>query len=740
MTMNERNNGFEAGGTASVETIDLMHYWRVFRRHLSKILALTIVATAIAVLVVMSMTPVYKATTTLLIEAEEAKIVSIEEVYGIGGQSSEYFQTQFEILKSRELAKRVAIQLDLVNNPEFNPAHPANAKSFSLKEMILGESEPPTEAEILAATVDNFWAAVSVSPLRKTQLVKVSVESESPELAQRASDAMAKAYIDSQLEAKIGMTQQAASWLQERLGGLKARLDESERRLQEYREANNLIDVEGVDTLVSKQLDEITERLVEASSRRLEAETAYNQLQSLGDRSYDSLSSLPQILNNPLVAVLRQNETQAELKVSELSKRYGPKHPKMIAAQSDLDAVRESVRTQMIRIASSIEKEYNTSKSKETALEGALADKVEEVRKLNRTEFTLNEYTREVRGNRQLYETFFDRIRETNETGDLQAANARITDPAVLPNKPVKPNKKLVVALTFVVAMMFGVGLAFLLDALDATLKNPDDVDRKLGTPLLGMLPMIDSGILKKLNIEEGRLVRAFSDDTLHGLSEQVRTLRTSLTLAGLESPAQVILLTSSVPGEGKTTTSANLAEAYGQMEKTLLIDADMRRPTMAKKLGLAPNSKGLSNAVAYPDTLDECIHHMEDLNVDVIPAGPIPPNPLELLSSRNFEKLLGTLRERYQRIIIDSAPMKLVSDALYLSTLADGVVYVVKADATRDKLVKSCLTKLDDSNARIYGVVLNQLDVNKEARYGSYGEYQGYYDAYGYRSEEKNA
>lgn len=740
MNMNERTPGFGSSASQAVEVIDLMHYWHVFRRHLTKIIALSAVATLIAVLVVMSMTPIYRATTTLLIEAEEAKILSIEEVYGLSGQSSEYFQTQFEILKSRDLAKRVALKLNLIKNPEFNPYHSTNKKSFSIKEYFLGEREPPTDADILAATVDTFWQAVSIDPLRKTQLVKISVESRDPELAQVASDGMANAYIQSQMEARVGLTQQAAAWLSERLGGLKERLEDSEHKLQNYREANDIIDVAGVDTLVSKQLDEITKRLVDASSKRLEAETVYRQLNSLADRSYNSLSSFPVILSNPLVVKLRENETNAELKVSELSKRYGVKHPKMIAAQSDLDAVRDSVATQMKRIATGIEKEYSSAKIKEAALEKALADKIKDVRNLNRTEFALNEYTREVAANRTMYETFFNRIRETTETGDLQTANARISDPAILPNIPVKPNKKLVVALALVVSLMFGVGLAFLLDALDATLKNAEDIDRKLGVPLLGMLPMIEESVLEKLGLEEGRLVRAFSDDSLHGFSESVRTLRTSLTLAGLEHSSKVVLLTSSVPGEGKTTTSANLAEAYGQMEKTLLIDADMRRPTMAKKLGLPHNSKGLSNAVAYPDTLEECIHHMEELNIDVIPSGPIPPNPLELLSSRNFEQLLDTLRGRYQRIIIDSAPMRLVSDALYLSTLVDGVVYVVKADATKDKWVKGSLTKLDESNARIFGVLLNQLDVNKEARYSGYGYYAGYYDAYGYTSNDKQS
>ena len=215
-----------------------------------------------------------------------------------------------------------------------------------------------------------------------------------------------------------------------------------------------------------------------------------------------------------------------------------------------------------------------------------------------------------------------------------------------------------------------------------------------------------------------------------------MRTTRTTLTLSGMEHPAKVILLTSSVPGEGKTTLSCNLSQAFGQVEKTLLIDADMRRPTVAKKLGLLPYVPGLSNAVAYPETLDECIQSLPELGIDVITSGPVPPNPLELLSSPRFREILDTLRGRYQRIIIDSAPMHAVSDALYLSTLVDGVAYVVKADSTKDSVIKSGIDRLEDSNSRVLGVILNQVDVNRESKYGNY-QY-GYYDTYGYTG--KNA
>lgn len=716
---------------AAVEVIDLSHYWQVIRRQLKKIILFSAIITVIAVLVALAITPVYRATATILIEAEEAKVLSIEEVYGLGSASDEYYQTQFEILKSRELAKRTVLELGLIDNPEFNPAHSANKKSFSIKEMIFGEAEPLTEEEILAKTVDTFWSAVSISPVRKTQLVKVSVDSESAEMARSAANAMAQQFIESQLDAKVEVTQQAAGWLSDRLGGLKAKLEASERKLQQYREDNDLVDVEGVDTLVAKEIDQITEALVEARARRLELQGTYEQLQSLGALNYDNLSSLPSIISNPVVVNLRDAETQAELKVSELKKRYGPLHPKMIAAESDLEAVRESVLTQMKRIATSIESNYLVAQSKENSLEKALRNSKSDVRNLNRTEFTLSEYQREVRTNRQLYEAFFNRVSETSATGDLQTANARVVDPAIKPVVPVKPNKKLIVLLALVVSGMFGVALAFLLDILDSTIKNLDDVERKLDVPMLGLLPLVG----KKQDAGDAeQMVRAFVGEGMDGFRESVRTLRTGLTLASMEQPASVILVTSSVPSEGKTTTSTNIAEAFGQMEKTLLIDCDMRRPSVAKKLGLAPNVPGLSNAVAYPDMLDECIQSRPELGIDVVSAGPIPPNPLELLGSKNFRDILDTLRGRYQRIIIDSAPMQAVSDALYLSTLVDGVVYVVKADATKDKLAQDGLSKLDNNNARVLGVVLNQVNIDREAKYAD--SYAGYYDVYGYSSK----
>ncbi|WP_370216328.1 GumC family protein [Thalassolituus sp.] len=735
MSINQGQNPFSMNDES--QPIDFSRYLGLVRRYLFRIIGFALALAVIAALAAVSLTSKYQATATLLIEEQTAQVIQIQEVYGIPGNSRNYLSTQFEILKSRELARRVVEELNLVENPEFNPFHSKNLEKFSIKksirEQIFGKPEMPSSEFILEKTVDRFWASVTVVPVAGTQLVKITVTSMSGELAKKAANRMAEGFIESQLEAKIGLTQQAAGWLTERLTDLKDKLDASEQKLQTYRDENNLVDVSGVGTVVSREIDNTSSLLGQARAKRVELETTYRQLKKLGTYTYDNLSSIPTILNNQVIGTLKSQETKAELAVSELGKRYGPRHPRMVAAQSDLDAVRTSLMTQMKRVALTIESDYLAALSKERSLERTLSSARDSAREINRKEFTLKEIEREVETNRALYTTFYERMSETSATGDLQTANARVIDPAVRPDSPTSPNRKLIVLGTFLAGVLFGIGVILLRDFLDSKIKNAEDVDRKLKAPMLALLPLLKLG--KKSDDEAAaEAAKAFIDDEQVAFAESVRTLRTSISLAGLEHPSQVILMTSSTPGEGKTTTACNIAEAFGQLEKVLLIDADMRRPTMAKKLGLEPGKPGLSNAVAYPETLQDCIQSVEGMNIDVMAAGPIPPNPLELLASKKFREILETLRGQYQRIIIDSAPVLAVSDALYLSTVTDGVVYVVKADDTRDKLAIGGLDRLRGSNARIMGVVLNQVDVEKEAKYG--GSYAGYYDTYGYSTQ----
>jgi succinoglycan biosynthesis transport protein ExoP len=396
----------------------------------------------------------------------------------------------------------------------------------------------------------------------------------------------------------------------------------------------------------------------------------------------------------------------------------------MIAAESELAATNESLARHRSSVIDSIKTQYEDVRDQEKELNNALSRAKQKYQDFGRKESQFRSLQQEVESNRTLYDLFYNRIQETAQTNDMDSANARILSPATAAEEPIKPKKGLIVVLAFALSLMVGVFAAFSLESLDNTIKSALDIQDKLKQPLLGMLPLVK---LKRKKTGTGPL---FFDEKQHGFSEAVRTVRTGIYLSNLDNPAQVILVTSAVSGEGKTTTAINLACAFGQMDKVLLLEADLRRPDIAGQFNIPRDHPGLSELVVGNATLEECVIHRPDEKIDVLIAGMMPPNPLELLSSRKFNSTLKVLCEQYDRIIIDCAPTLPVSDARVLSTLVDTVVYVVKADATSINEVKSGLDLLDHVNAPIAGIVLNQLDIRKAQKYSDYG-FGNYYDSY---------
>lgn len=708
------------------EAIDLRHYWHVVRRHLGSILGLAFIVTLIAVLVVFAMQPVYRATATLLIESNPAKVVSIEEVYGIDASQGKYYQTQYEILQSRTLAERVIDKLELALNPEFNTKEKPLVDWRRWLPFGLQTGEvAPSEAERRLQLASAFLDRLSIEPIRNTQLVKIHFEAHDAGLAATVANAVGDAYIELTLDARMQMTRSATAWLTERLSGMKQKLEDAERRLQAFRERERLVDIKGVLTLTAKNLDETTAKLVEARNHRAQAESLYRQVMALGKPAPEKLESIPQILKHPLVASLKVAEAQAESRLSELSKRYGPKHPKMIAAASELEAARASLRQRLRSIVAGIEKDYEAARANEAALTAALEQGKQEIQSIRRKESSLRELEREVDTNRQLYDTFFKRFQETSATRDLQQVNARIVDAAVVPNTPFKPNKRQLVLLALAVSLMLGVMLAFLLESLSNTFTSAADVEARLGLTMLGLLPQLPKG-------QSQGAMRAFLDEGRSGFAESIRTIRTGLMFANVDAPHKVLVVTSSIPGEGKTTLAMNLASALGKMERVLLVDADLRSPSIAKAFSLPDKMPGLSNLIAGTSELKDCVRHLDAEAIDVLGAGVVTPNPLELLSSQRFAKVVEALARHYDRVIIDSPPVQAVSDSLVLAKRASAILYVIRADATTIDVVKSGVARLRQIDADIAGAVLNRVDVKKARQYG--GDY-GYYDHYGYAS-----
>jgi capsular exopolysaccharide synthesis family protein len=577
--------------------------------------------------------------------------------------------------------------------------------------------------------VGRFRNSLQVQLIRGSQLAQISFVSHDKDLAAKVPNTLAETYIENDLDARMAMTQKAAEWLRERMSELRTKLDTSERALQDFRDRERIVDAKGVALSgASRQLDELTRSVVEARQKRAEAESAYTMVQQIkAGKAQANYESIPAVQRNPLVQRMREIEFEAEKRLSEAAKRYGPEHPRMIQAKTELDAAREATRKQVELAVQGVAKEYELARANEQAVERALAQSKADIQGINRKEFQLGVLEREVQQNRNLYDMFVNRLKETAATGDLQSTVARIIDPATVPTGAFAPDRNRALLVAAIVTLIASSLLALLLDRLANTLNSTSDVETRLGVPALGVLQKI-KGFAKKGFVSEV----AFFHDSQSTFAEAVRTVRTSVLMSALDDPHKIVIVTSSVPEEGKTTVSFNLAGALGQVKKVLLIDADLRRPKIGKLLGRESKQPGLSDLVSGQATLQQAVFFDQRPGIHILSAGTVPPNPLELLSSQKFAKVMETLKQNFDVIIVDSAPLQLVSDALVLSQFASSVIYVVKADSTPYQVAQNGLKKLRRVGASVLGVVLNQLDLEKAEKY--YGEYSGYRSYKGYK------
>ena len=739
--LSSSNRQLPPSAQADDDQIDLLRLWQTVWLRKWSIIALTLVVAMVTVLIVLSLTPIYRATATMLIGLKQPNVVSIEKIYGLEGSGNEYLQTQLELFKTRSLAERVVKELNLTTHPEFDPRQ-AKAPLLDVKGWLKGidvhklipgdfpqdlEVEAGTiEEEIFDSVVKDFMERITIEPQGRSQLIRVQVDMADPRMAANAANRLAQGFIESQLEASMDISATASSWMTSRLGELRIKLKAAETKLQAFREKENLVDVDGVATISAAELAATSNRMVDARSNRAEAESLYQQVQSMKSGGWRQLATVSAVLGDPLIQQFKTNEAAAKSKVDELSKRYGARHPTLESAQTELAAAEASLRGQVEQVVAAIERNYRLAVANEGSLRSSVNENRAQIQNISRKEFQLREYQREVDSNRALYDTFLTRLKETAATSDLESVNAIIVDKAAVPDTSIKPNKKLIVVLATFLAALVGVGLSILLEMLNNTFKEPSDVENKLNLPVLGILPLIK-------NKQRKEIVHLFDSDTDQAFSESIRTIRTSMVLAGLNKGHKVIVITSPLPGEGKSVIASNLAIALGHVEKVLLIDADMRRPTLAKNFDFTVGTPGLANVIAGTASLKESIRQVS--GIDMLSAGAVPPNPLELLSSERFATLIERLKTVYDRIVIDSPPTQAVSDALMLGTKADSLIYVIKSEDTAISLAVKGVGQLLQNNVPITGVVLNQVDMQKAAKHGY--NYGGYYDYYGYSGKQ---
>ncbi|WP_264876094.1 GumC family protein [Vibrio agarivorans] len=732
--MESKQNTF----TIEPTVIDVSRYFTALKRRMLLIVLIVAALSSATYLVTRQMSPVYSATTTLLIESKPKSAISIEEIVGVDASKQEYYQTQYEIMRSNQVAERVINQFQLDFNPEFN----GELQTFSIKNTIFGYlyvlrnrllGSPETSdvypglaqnEEQRRRVLNTFKSKLSVSPVRQTQLVNITFESYNPSTAATLANAVAQAYIENNIEARIIVSQQAEVWIDSKLKELSANLSLSERRLAEFLEGEGLVDVEGVDALQSRVLTDVTSQISVARDRRLAAESLYRVLQDNRNADISTLYAIPDISKHPQIRDVRVAEIELQQKRSELSKRYGPKHDKMVQVNAELTSIQGQAHQLLRQLASGIEKEYRAAKRQEEALKAELEDMKSQFNAVSIKQTEYSKYQRDVENNRRILDLFENRKKETSATSDYQPAIARITDPALYPVKPSKPNRLKIVLAVAVVSFALLCTLVIIREFLRNELEQASDVERKLGFSPIASIPRI-----KRRWFAAKPSVTQFNNSDNPSFSEAIRSLRTRLLLSVSNKNRTCFALTSPNPNEGKSTIAANLALSLTKVEKVIIVDADLRKPTLGSLFNLSLSDNGLSNYLLMDTPLQECLHHDEDSGITVLPSGFIPPNPQEMLSSEKFKRLIEHLKQQYDRVIIDCPPVMVVSDALLIGHLSEAMLLVLKANTTKTHQAKNAIAELINHQVKIDGVVLNYC--NEERLSNA----QSYYKSYSYKA-----
>jgi capsular exopolysaccharide synthesis family protein len=680
--------------------------------------------------------PIYEGRVLIEINPEQPNVLNFQEVLQLTSVDIDsYRETQYKVLQSRTLAEHVVDYLKLYRYPEFYQGSMLLGLIERDPDKIPRASDPEPPDRSMNAyrnAVKHFIDNIDVSPVRRSNLVEVIFYSDNAELAARIANQLSSDYIDQNLQVKWDETIKASEWLSGQLVGLKAKLEKSEDALQSYARANSIIFVEEKQNLVNERLKQLQEAYTKAQAERFQKESLYNLVQA------GRVQDLPGVLDNRLIQEMSMQLAELQRDYAQMTSTVKPEYPKAIALKKQIDSIQAALDRQKKNLSQNTIDSYRSALANEKYLDQALDEQKKEVNDIAEKSIQYNILKREVDTNKQLYDGLLTRMKEATVSAGLKASNIRIVDTAQVPKGPVKPRVALNLALGIVLGAAFGVGLAFLQEYLDNTLKTPDEVERLLRLPSLGLLPDYSTdgtgkGSDKSLATVKHRGNGAVAPalQTGRGAVEAYRSLRTSILLSANPVP-KMLLITSALPSEGKTTITVNLGATLASLgSKVLIVDCDMRRPCCHRSTGVE-NKPGFVRCLTGHVELADAILPVPGVpNLSVIPCGPIPPNPAEVLSSRLTADLLRRLRSEFEYVLLDSPPLLTVSDSRILSTLTDAVVLVTRAYRTPFDLVRRARELLYNADARILGVALNSIDVNRQGGYG-YGYGYGYY-RYGY-------
>jgi succinoglycan biosynthesis transport protein ExoP len=709
-TQSSEAQPFDAPQPAEAHLWDYVH---VLLRRRRMILAVFVAVVGLAALRSFLTKPVYEATAQLLIEKEDPNVLSFkgvtEERAGTG--IDDYYQTQYKLLQSRTLASNVIVQLDLLNDPEYG-----GPRDEDKIEAIL--AQPPGRDPTMEETVNRLLRHLTVQPVRNSRLVNVSVTSGNPELAATATNTLAQLYIRQSLDLRSRTSTEAGEWLGTQIDEQRRKAEQADRKLQELKAAEGLVNIEERRTLLDQRLKELGTALNERKTERLQKEALWRQMANAPNPE-----ELPDVMRSGVVQNLRIELANLEREQTQLLELYLDEHPEVVKVRNQIEETRRKIRAEAQHVIRSAENDYLAAAAQEESVSSALEAAKQEARQLGLRAVSYDTQKKEVDAARQVLDSLMSRSKETDVAAELKSTNIRIVDPAAVPREPIRPRPVRDLALGILLGAFLSVGLAFFLEYLDNTVRTPDDVRTHLGTPLLGVVPAIAEADQRNQVVLNAALDPRFV--------EGYRVVRTALNYSWSEPGSRVITVTSTAPGEGKTLTAVNLALTLAAQEgKTLLVDADLRKPASHKVIP-GHKSPGLSDIlVGKAKAADVVQKGIEETTLAYIGSGTDVPSPADLLTNRAVGGLLGELRKHYDWIVIDTPPVGAVSDPLILASLTDGVIVVAGAEMVPRKAVLHTLERVHETGARILGVVLNRAQIEKHAYYYShyYGHYYGEY------------